>query len=241
MSAEDGKLMKFSSRLLSLEGTLTFPFWKLHGLIEVLATPGFGKTALSIVAIEDLMARKSSDSFMALFHFGGDERAGYFQAYRAIVANLIHQGRRNYDMIDAAILLMDQEGSGQFQASDDDTEELLRLLLHKFPATLVFDGVDECDNIEGFLSSLFDLCKGTDTKVLLLNRPISFPATYQDGKETPWRIRLESSNNYQDIASFLNHKLTRMFDNGSISPSPFQVDVLDGVAKRSNGMFLWRS
>ncbi len=48
-------------------------------------------------------------------------------------------------MIDAAILLMDQEGSGQFQVSDDDAEQLLRLLLHKFPATFVFDGVDKCD------------------------------------------------------------------------------------------------
>jgi hypothetical protein len=179
---------------------------------------------------------------VAFFHFDGEDEAkrDRFKAWRAIVAQLLSESKNDRDVIDAATILMDEGGSGQLLASDGEIEELLGILLHRFSVFLVLDGIDECRNSEQFLLSLAELCVSTDTKVLLLSRPIiSFPSVYQDRRNTSWRLRLTSSRNYQDIRMLLESYLESMSERGLLPAYHSQLNLVDSIASRSNGMFLW--
>ena len=196
-----------------------------------------------MIAIEDLKTIMTSGTYTAFFHFDGEDegKRSRSKAWRAIVAQLLYESKNDRGVIDAATILMDEGGTGQLLASDDEIEELLGILLHRLSVFLVLDGVDECRDWDRLLLDLWELCTRSDTKVVLLSRPtLLFPAPYSDKRrDTSWRVRLTSSQNNTDIKMLLGAHLESMLENGLIPAYRTDLNVVDEIALRSNGMFLW--
>lgn len=224
-SAGDSPI-QFMSRILILE-----------------ANPGFGKTVLSAIAIEDLKAAVTAGTYVTFFHFDGEHegKRDRFKAWRAIVAQLLYETKNDLDVIDAAKILMDEGGSGQLFASDDEIEELLGILLRRFSVFIVLDGLDECHESHLLLEALQELCATTDTKLLTLSRPtIRYPPPYlRDGRNIKWKMRLGSSRNYSDIKLLLGNEMESFCKRGLVPAYHSEPSIVDEITSRSNGMFLW--
>jgi hypothetical protein len=211
------------------------------------AKPGYGKTILSCSIIEDLLYNTSelagpSDyaPTTAFYHFDANEpsKIRASEAFRAITAQLIHSHREQTITIDALTMLIDKVGSGQLKASDEDIEQVLRLLLRQFPTYLVFDGIDECIDHGTFLSKLCEICQTSDTRALLLSRPnLVFPLRYRLGRN--WAVHLSMTHNSPDIRLFLADAFLTLTDEGLFGQLPLAEASLDEVMQRADGMFLW--
>ncbi|KAE8440439.1 hypothetical protein EG329_007605 [Mollisiaceae sp. DMI_Dod_QoI] len=136
-------------------------------IVVVQAKPGYGKTFLSSVIIQDLewsatpLVEKGERSpTTAFFHFNSSDRFGSrrtTEALHAIATQLVHAHRKQKIAIDALCLLIDETSSGQIRASDDDVDAILKILLRQSPTFLVIDGVDEYhrynfEDIKSFLA-----------------------------------------------------------------------------------------
>ena len=181
---------------------------------------------------------------VAFFHFDQTTRTGgrtSAEAFRALAAQLIHIHRNAEAVMDALYILFDEQAGGQRQASANEVEAVLKILLQQWPAFLVIDGVDECSDSTDFLRNLWAILNESDCKILLLSRPnLEFPHSYQthSGLTDSWQIHLNRSQNTEAIRSCLRYDL-----NVLTSLSLFSRNIDDGLvaelAQRSNGMFLW--
>lgn len=185
----------------------------------------------------------TSGTYVAFFHFDGEDegKRSRSKAWRAIVAQLLHESKNDRGVIDAATILMDEGGTGQLLASDNEIGELLGILLHRLSVFLVLDGVDECRDWDQLLLDLWELCERSDTKVVLLSRPtLRFPPPYYGKRrDTSWRVRLTSSQNNADIEMLLETHLESMLERGLIPAYRTDLNLVDEIALRSSGMFLW--
>lgn len=167
-------------RILSLQGrSRVYPLSTSYHLF-LIAKPGFGKTVLSASIIDDLSLRTwygfdpgEYRPSVAFFHIEKGEltRRECSQALRAVAIQLLHLHHLHRLTIDALTLLNDTQLSGQQQASGDDVEAGLRLLLYQFPTMLVFAWVYECVDSELFLTKLYEMSGDVDVKIILLSRP----------------------------------------------------------------------
>jgi hypothetical protein len=136
------------------------------------AKPGFGKSYLSGAVIDDLSLEADNlnidDEFepptIAYFHFNASHSYCVHpnDAFRALTHQLIHSHRHDRSTLDAVSLLM-RKTPPHARASSEDVMSLLSLLLHQHPTFLVIDGLDECSDIQLFLTALPEVCRKSDT------------------------------------------------------------------------------
>ncbi|KAI1376305.1 hypothetical protein F4677DRAFT_419535 [Hypoxylon crocopeplum] len=215
-------------------------------MLLVQGKPGYGKTVLSSLLIEDLQIVKtrkalngSSKQFVFFYHFSGERttKCSSVDAFRAVLLQLIHQTRGREDILDVILVMIDSESSGQVHASGDEIMQTLMLALSKMTSvTLVFDGVDECSDHPSFLKNLHRLCSETHTKALLLSRPnIPLPPSFKNTTQ----IVLEHWQNIQDITMFLEPEIQTLVDDHLLPSTCDRNEIVRLLACRAQGMFLW--
>ncbi len=191
---------------------------------------------LSALLIEDLSSVMSTN--VAFFHFDSEleEKRSGLQALRAILIQLIHRNQASKHIIDTVSLLMDEGGSGQPRASDDELREIFSLFLRYIPdMILLFDGIDECADITELLDTLQKLCQFTTPKILLIGRPtIIFPRAY---RHTSCSVRIDEKAHCADIETYLEHQLHQ--SEIEVAGELGRCQVVKSIARGSGSMFLW--
>ncbi|KAF2006201.1 hypothetical protein P154DRAFT_517874 [Amniculicola lignicola CBS 123094] len=225
------------------------------------AKPGYGKTILCASLIERDRYKKeqfagAAGPSVAFFFFNRLEQNRKTlhsdAAFRALLAQLLHDHEFEADVIDALTLLKHGSGRGQLQASMDEVLCLLHWLLHRYPSTvLLFDGVDECVDDRVFFRSLEKiLSHQSDAKSTMLGSAHrSRPGIVLFARPTLviplWvrkrlcSIHLGSSENQDDIKTFLTDKLTELADYGLLDESEDITALVWTTCNYANGMFLW--
>lgn len=180
---------------------------------------------------------------LAFFHFNRSSRIGgrtSDEAFRALAAQLIAIHRNEDPVMDALLILFDKDAGGQQQASANEIYAVLRILMQQWPTFLVIDGVDECSDSSEFLNDLWNILTDLDCRVLLLSRPdLTFPPVYRTWTQPTWQMQLSTLDNSAGIQSFLRQRFNVMTDEFLFGHKVVDDAVVDDLAKRSNGMFLW--
>ncbi|KAF2491068.1 hypothetical protein BU16DRAFT_142721 [Lophium mytilinum] len=223
----------------------------VRGILAVEAKPGFGKTFLSSIIVDDLKAPEGplhhvrpEKHAVAFFHFIGrnpDTHRSSMQAFRAVATQLLEAHQHDRDAMHHLAFWIEKESSGQQQPSFDDVVCVVRILVRHCPTFLVFDGVDECYDNELFLAAVYDLCSSEECKILLLGRPsMSFPQEYQNcGPPSNWRVVLSNHENFEDIGRFLHSGIESMESRGLFGEQIIDLAVTEEVTRRADGVFLW--
>ncbi|OCL01351.1 hypothetical protein AOQ84DRAFT_383830 [Glonium stellatum] len=221
-------------------------------MLSVQAKPGFGKTFLSGVIIDDLCSEydrpvgpEEIPPTTAFFHFNSmDPLCGKttLDALHAIAAQLVHAHRDQRITMDAIALLLGNRPSDQ-HASYDDTVAVLCLLLRQYPTFIVIDGIDECSDAQLLLTTISDIIRGVDCRVVLLSRPdTDYLQEYEDREQSmPYVFSLNKAHNLEDIGLFLGANLNNMATEGLFGSQIIQQSALEELAHRANGLFLWAS
>ncbi|KAH8732523.1 hypothetical protein GQ44DRAFT_697766 [Phaeosphaeriaceae sp. PMI808] len=218
----------------------------LEGIFFAQAKPGYGKTYLSGIVIDDLLehAQNCNPSqvqvpSVVFYHFTSSNRWGsdnVEEALRSITSQLLVVHKNDRFTIDALILLMNETGSGQRQASTEDIRASLALLLRRHPTYIVIDAIDECQEPGMFKRHILEISKLHDCQIFLLGRPTT-PFPRQSCH------RLTGVLNEKDINKFLSTNFMEMSDEGLLGPTPLETASLAGhatnVTEQSSGMFLW--
>ena len=117
---------------------------------------------------------------------------------------------------------------------------MLRILLQQWPTFLVIDGIDECSDSREFLKSVWNFLSDFDCRVLLLSRPdLAFPHGYRSWAKPLWQVNLTTLDNSAVIRSFLRQRINAMTDEYLFGSDTVSDAIVDDVARRSDGMFLW--
>ena len=140
-------------------------------------------------------------------------------------------------VIDAASLIMDVTGSGQPRASDEEVLEILALLLHRLVGVIiVVDGIDECVDVKGLLTTLQGLLSDTTCKLLLLGRPnVMFPAGYANIQSIEPRFY----SNFDDIELYLCSEISELLTTVTIAGDLSAQEIAHIIAARSRSLFLF--
>lgn len=176
---------------------------------------------------------------VVFYHFTSSNRWGSDNAedaLRSITSQLVNVHKADKHTIDAMILILSETGSGQRQASVEDIQTLLGLLLQLHPVYIVIDGIDECQDPDAFKRHILEISKPYDCRILLLGRPtIPFPSDCC--------LKLTEALNQEDIEHFLHENLKRLYTTGLLGFESWESSDLDKLAtlaaKHANGMFLW--
>lgn len=205
--------------------------------------PGYGKTILSSVIIEDLRSRlryrplgRYSAQIVAFYHFEHrkPQASRPISAFQAILTQIIHACRKDRDLIDIVSLVKHDTGSGQLRAAQQDLLMILKTLVRRVYVYLVFDGLDECTDWQEFLRGLEVFTDGMNCKIILLGRP-----------HARWlrpQVRymaLQSNSNTTDLEAFLQPKLEQLLSSGAVAGNLSLDEVLHALVSQANGMFLW--
>jgi hypothetical protein len=183
---------------------------------------------------------KTESGAVAFFYFDSrrPEKREQYNAFRAIITQLVHKYQRETDIIDTISVLMDVSGSGQPRASDDEIRKVFSLFIRRIPSIiLVVDAIDECVNVARFLRMIYDICNPSTCKMLVLGRPnISFPLPYRQGmlqvKVMPW-------SNFNDLKDYLKAEVDDLLETVDIAGGLSAIQIAEKIANRAQSMFLF--
>lgn len=213
------------------------------------APPSFGKTFLSTRVIQDLDAEgfdlniSGEPPTVSYFHFTRaiPHCTHSTDAFRALALQLIQSHQHDRTTLDTVSLLL-RKTSSQDKASPEDVLIVLALLLRQHSGFIVVDGVDECGDAEHFLTSLSDVCRKSDTRVLIFSRPnIVIPLQYQKwASDSPHIVSLSADKNRADIEAYLAENFKILTDQGYFQGS-LDESAISQIAGGASGSFLWAS
>lgn len=215
------------------------------------AESGFGKSFLSGTVIDDLSAEVGSLSIngelepasTAFYHFSAAHPYCIHpdDAFRALTDQLLHIHRHDRSTLDAVSLLL-REAHSRTKATSDETLSVLSLLLRQHPTFLVIDGVDECSDIDFLHECISDLCRKSDTRIILFSRPhIKIPNNYNKwASDAPHILSLNTYSNKHDVEAYIIKNLHELADQGYFGIS-LDRSLIAAVAQESKGNFLWAS
>ena len=128
------------------------------------------------------------------------------------------------------------------KASSDDVLSILALLLRQHPTFIVIDGVDECSDVGLLLQYIPQICRRSDTRVVLFSRPnITIPLDFHKWpSDGPNVIVLQNSSVERDVETFLSQNLHELADQGYFGIS-MNRSLIPLIAKKARGNFLWAS
>lgn len=162
-------------------------------------------------------------------------------AFRALSDQLLQSHRHDRSTLDAVSLLLRRIPS-QAKASSDEVLSVLTLLLRQHPTFLVLDGIDECSDVDLLLRCITELCRKSDTRVILFSRPnIKVPNEYHKwATDAPYIVALDDSNNKHDVEAYLIENLHKLADQGYFGIS-LNRSLINSIVQRCKGNFLWAS
>ena len=219
--------------------------------LTLIADSGFGKTFLSSTVIDDLSAEANNLSIdeefeppaTAFYHFSTAHSYCIHpnDAFRSLSDQLLHSHRHDRSTLDAVSLLVRRTPS-RAKATSDEVLSVLTLLLRQHPAFLVLDGIDECSDVDLLLRCITDLCRKSDTRVILFSRPhIKVPNEYYKwATDAPYIVALDDSNNRHDVEAYLVETLHDLADQGYFGIS-LNRSLINTIVQRCKGNFLWAS
>jgi hypothetical protein len=222
----------------------------------MIGKPGFGKSTLCTTIIDQLSSKiPTMDGQMGyrlwnapLTFYMFDSRLPDVNnstcAMRAVLAQLLHHSPFRFKLIDLAILLKDFQGSGQPTASSDEVQTLLQFFLEKHPnITMVFDGLDECNDIDTFKSCLRLVTRAINSRILLLSRPnVTLDPNSTAGGAWVGEVQvlsLQRQENLGDITTFFEIGLGRLITSQKLVINEPLETFASKLACQSNSMFLW--
>jgi hypothetical protein len=201
--------------------------------------PGFGKTVLAASTIQHL--RSFVDSCVLYFFFRHDSTTLNSEdaSYRALLAQVLHSHRRDFDMIDRFAFAMNNTSNAGLTASRQDLVDLLRVCLQNLALEhcfLVLDGLDECINSQNVVRVLQNLAHDTDTKAIVFSRPnvIELESVVQQAMH----LSIGRSTS-RDISIFLSRNLENMIEDKLLPTTVSLEQIASRLAYGADGMFLW--
>ncbi|KAL3476540.1 hypothetical protein BJX99DRAFT_258285 [Aspergillus californicus] len=211
----------------------------------ILCKPGFGKSTLCPIVIDDLTTsreRSSPEKANAVCYFFFHKQLGQQSkdlAFRSLLVQLLDQYQEDPKAIDIASAIYDKKNLGQRHATMHEILAVLELLLAQFPGTrMVVDAVDECCEPEVFLECL-ELVTGafSTCSFLYFTRPtVALMDTVQD---QTYILDLHGLHNSVDMELFLRPCLQSWVGKRML-PSWSNLDgKIHSIIQRSNGLFLW--
>ena len=148
-------------------------------------------------------------------------------AFRAVLAQILQARRCDPEYIDIGSLLHNN-GEGQNKASDKEVRKNFHLCLKRLgPSFLVFDGVDECSDMEEFFLSINDILLEAPCRVLILTRPIIDTFELIDHSKVH-HVVLENEKNSGDIEIYLRMRMAKLVEQEAI---PGNIGLDDMVAQ----------
>lgn len=220
-----------------------------NGCLATIAKIGFGKTFITKAVITDLAAEaenpETSDEppATASYRFNAEslEARHADNAFRALTSQLLQTHHHDRLMLDSACLLL-RRTSCRDAATPDEVLECLAFLLHRHPTFLVIDGLDDCNDLKDFLTSLARVCRKSDARVVLFGRPsMKIPLEYQKwASDAPHIISLGAEHNAAAIEQLVAHDLNQIGDQGFFGISMDRT-LIPQVSRIADGGFLWTS
>ncbi|ETS79334.1 hypothetical protein PFICI_09187 [Pestalotiopsis fici W106-1] len=215
----------------------------------IFAKPGYGKTILSSLLIEDLANPPETNSSEAqqapttlpvlYYHFASErvEECSPTHGLRACLHQIIHCNIRSANVLDAVSIVIESDGTGQMRATDEEIRQCLLLLLKQLPpVTLILDGFDECTNPPDLFKTVYELCCSTGAKAILMGRPSCKPPR---GSNPYTTISLEPWQNAHDIRAYLQPRIECLNNDGLLPKSSNIEEIVALLSCRAQGMFLW--
>ena len=102
----------------------------------------------------------------------------------------------------------------------------------------MFDGIDECADIEDFLLSINDILLEVPCRILILTRPIIDTFASIDHHKVH-HVILENGKNSGDIEIYLRMRMAKLIEQAAI-PENMGLDLMVAqLSCRANSMFLW--
>jgi len=151
----------------------------------------------------------------------------------------MHILRNDKDMIDILTIIWNQNQEGQLVASNNEIVCALKLVIRRCAGLfLVFDGVDECSDHDGFFDFLIQLSKSVEAiSIALFSRPtIKIPNSLK-----PDCVLLYPGyeQNSSDIQAFLRPKIESLREERNLCSTADVNRISRRICERANGMFLW--
>lgn len=176
----------------------TFKHSDIIFIVQPSGNPGCGKTTLAASAIQELQIfppTNDTTNVVCYFFFNYQHSPDKSQesAFKALLAQLVHQMQHDLDLIDKISFFKAFYGQGQLHASQGDVVQIFPVIWRKLEAiTLILDGLDECRESDEFLLHLQNAFQEVRVKSLLFSRPnVDFPektfrrrAVHQDESRT---------------------------------------------------------
>ncbi|KAE9370139.1 hypothetical protein N431DRAFT_484441 [Stipitochalara longipes BDJ] len=220
-----------------------------QNILFVSAKPGYGKTTLATLVIDQLKPvntylPNSQAQHLAFYFF--DKQNGNashsYDAYRALLSQLVHLRRFDEKVIDIASIARPDHDTGQSFASDDEVFDVLHLLLlHIGPCVLVLDGVDECANREDLFKGLcrIALDHKQHCRIILFSRPsVKLPLHFS--KRCKF-LDLGISRNSEDLTKYIEPLVHDLLESGELVLPELVTfeNAVEKIVSKADGMFLW--
>lgn len=177
---------------------------------------------------------------VAFFHFNAQHpnSTSTGAAFRAILAQLLQSNKEDIAFIDLATLLLEDMGSGQASATDQEIQSIIQVYLGRLGTSfLVFDALDECTDWEDFIETLDRITQYSECRIVILGRPHLSIATVTGAH--PFQIYLETQQNLEDMKRYLEPKVEVLYRRGKLPKTLTASDIVNKIANRADSMFLW--
>ncbi|KAF0643255.1 hypothetical protein FPSE5266_06909 [Fusarium pseudograminearum] len=104
-------------------------------------------------------------------------------------------------------------------------------------SSLIFDGLDECQDLDSFLGDLEEISKSSTIKIFFASRPsVDVEKRFQSSVRN---ILLAERSNFQDIEAYLEPEINNLVRTGLLELDDSVQNVVQSIAKKSRSMFLW--
>ena len=221
--------------------------WKTESdkLLWISAAPGAGKTALSSWLINHLRGTTGGDRNEVLYYMFDRKNVDKSSDIAAACA-MMHQLMKRPGLVNQGTLkemIAHIVDSGQEKASDfvfiwniiiSYVRNILRVIF-------VIDGLDECSQRVSFLSSIFELMRGSGAKVIILSR---YEAELPIRLSQYLKIWFGNGENHLDILVFLRTGVAKSknLNKGSVQrriQKRHGADLAEFLGTRANGSIIW--
>jgi len=211
---------------------------------RVLGNPGAGKTVLAASIIDSLedqgisQANCRNEVYYYFFEYNSNANNSPSSAYRSILAQVISKHPDDTELLDKFAFTRSDRYRGQLAASGLVLVDLLRLCLTR-SSILVLDGIDECSDSDGFISSLLEIWKTSRFRILILSR-INVAGLRRAIPENNY-IGISTAMISADIRRFCDSQLQHLFEEAILPEYALaqKDNMVNSLVCGADGMFLW--
>lgn len=195
--------------------------------------PGAGKTIISAIAVDDLMARRRSNRTLGLAYIFYDSNRKKDQKAEDILASVLKQLSQCQSSLPKKVEKLYQEHKDRrTQPSINELFAGLKSVTKLYTKVfVVIDALDECEKSDGcrnvVLSQMFKLQQIRPVKILATARPI--PEIIEKFRGDRLEVRAHQS----DVRKFLKGSISRT---GSDILKEHEEEIIDGITEVVDGM-----